>query len=286
MQVRKGKKMKEKRKNYNSEWFEKLMEMNLKEMELDDIPMPDREIYMESNWVDYPDYVEYLESIDSKKRDCYAPEYDRGAITMDWDRLYEIIFEEKRENEYNIPGGIKEIWELNEKGEPEGKYYYNWEYIINMVEDVDGICVESTERPKDTFLCLFWYLPDICLQLIDVYHCPEEVYEYLSDFYYMTDGQTNLPDRLVNNFSAMYRIYEYVAEKDEDIGPIFYFTGKHLKSNYKFLSAISEFEVVRQSQEFIAIIIENFVYDEEKKVKMFEVYLEFCGLLENFGLLS
>ena len=102
----------------NLEWFNNIKKLNEEKRMLKDLPENERVLYIE----------------------------EFGELSYNWDRIYDLLFNKDIEDELidskdAIPNGIKELYEIDEQGNPTG--YFDW---VLKQEDFNNVEAQNMIR--------------------------------------------------------------------------------------------------------------------------------------------
>lgn len=219
---------------------------------------------------------EKLKAIPEGERDLYTLSRFNQELTYNWDEI-EALLLNKDPSITKTPNGICEFFEVDNEGNPTGKY--DWDYIMNVIE--------SIIQPKNLELDIFkmWdseyaeeiqeildLMPDGVTYLLENINDSSELYEILAA---NTVENLDFPIQLRNNASAMLSLFK---ECDcFDLEKCWKLLSDELKQNKQFLERFFELDTVREnSSVLLKINPEIYKNDDELKMKMLEC--DFCFL--------
>lgn len=230
---------------------------------------------------------EKLKIIPEGERDLYKLYFGEDLV-YNWNGIEALIFNDNVEEtsikipKCKLPKGIKEFYEVDEKGNPTGNY--DWDYIIrvlgslvNINESELNIFEMWDSEYADEIQKILNLMPYNVAYLLENINDSSELYEMLA---VSAAGKTDLdfPMQLRNNASAMFSLFEECNW--DDIDSCWELLSDNLKQDKKFLEKIFKLNAVKESSStLLKINPELYQDDEEFKMKMLEC--DCCYLFEN-----
>ena len=224
------------------EWYETIKQMNLEGKKLSDIPDEEKALYQEQF----------------------------GELKYNWDAIYYAIFQDKAKGYEDakedmeiptcaIPSGMKEFFEIDESGNPTGKY--NWEYIKQLVKESSGHDITEYNNMNiandNGITC---YMPTHAALVLENLDNPSKLYDNL-----ISGGlDTNCPNDVRENQETTLEIFEN-AEWDE-ISYCWDLMSEDLKKDKDFLLQLMDLASVRESTDIISQI-DPALYENDEEFK-------------------
>lgn len=242
------------KKIVNLEWYNKIRKL-VKEAEsltdeekLNIIPEAERNLYCINDWSDELEY--------------------------NWEAIEELILDSTSQSEAELsicqlPKGIIELYETDENGELTG--YYDWDYIIKIMESLVGEKLNIFEiwnsDYKDTIRDFVYQMPPNAECVLENLNDPIELFEILiANIWEGPDW--DCPQQLRENEKLMLSFFEQ-CDQFEYMESCWTFLSDSLKQDKRFLEKLMELDYVREYSE-ILLNIEPEIYkdDDEFKIKM------------------
>lgn len=214
----------------NLEWFNNIKKLNEEKRMLKDLPENERVLYIE----------------------------EFGELSYNWDRIYDLLFNKDIEDELidskdAIPNGIKELYEIDEQGNPTG--YFDWDYAMSICESISGTNVHKmwdTEYTDEIYE-LICSMPDHVGYIISNIDNPEELYgDLIKD---LPEPDLDCPKEIRENPELIYEIME-LCNNYEDIINCFDFMSDELKNDKKFLAKLLNLENLKKDGDVLLFKID------------------------------
>lgn len=210
-----------------------------------------------------------------KKRDDELTRYNIDNIYNSLFKQHEPINEfeydcdERKEISLDkFPKGLENIFEVDENGNPTGKY--NWDYFIALLEkfsgdDITEISNYYFESPiHEIFAATPVHIEDILLNMDDISHLCSSLIE-------CQEADLNCPRRLRENPETIYDFFSEIDENDAE--SCFDFMDDKLKTDKKFLERIFQIRSVQDNDMIVdKIKPELFEDDDEFAKKMIKCW--------------
>ena len=222
---------------------------------------------------------EKLEIIPEEERELFCLSRFDQELMYDWDKIENIICNENLNTKYQnslknkLPKGIKEFYEVDENGNPTGKY--DWDYIINVLECFANLNESELNvfemwdsEYADEIQEILDLMPYDVGYLLENINNSGELYEMFATSQFRRTT-LDLPMQLRNNATEMYSLFEECNW--DDIDSCWELLSDNLKQDKKFLERLFELDAVKESPAtLLKINPEIYKDDDDFKMKMLE----------------
>lgn len=186
-----------------------------------------------------------LEEIPEDEQALYISEY--GDIRYNWDGIYCALFGKTKNGitipRCPIPDGMRELFEVDEKGRPTGSY--NWDYAIDIIESIAESSIYdmwNTEHSEEINDMLFAMPSHVSLVLSNIDN-PQELHEILVA---SQKADLNCPRQIRENPETIYSLFE-MSEEVEDLWSCFDLMGDSLIGDKHFLQTLLEIPQIKEN---------------------------------------